>query len=174
MFILKGTDRNEIVKDAKGGESDRNRRGILVVLGTSNGYVLALDNRNCFYSENEDGGVYYAPDLDVDVNQGNLRIDFLGGRYGYEHYIFRYQNANFELIGYDSSEDRGPIVERTVSINFVTRKIRIRENVNPNAEDDEHEKFKETWKRFTLSKPILLKDITDFESFNVYRIIGLE
>jgi len=51
VFILKGTDKNKIVKDERGGESDRNRRGVLVVLSTRNGYELALDKRSCFYSE---------------------------------------------------------------------------------------------------------------------------
>ena len=42
---------------------DRNRRGLVILETLNQGYRLLLDHRECFESENEDGGVYYAPTL---------------------------------------------------------------------------------------------------------------
>ena len=135
-------------------------------------YELALENRDCFSSENEDGGVYFAPELEVSISRGNLLVHYAHGRYGYWTYNFRYQNSDFELIGYDSNSSRGPITERSVSINLMTKKMLIKENVNQDAEEGGDEKFKETWKKFTLSKPIKLRDIDDFDGFDVTRLLG--
>lgn len=171
VFIIKGTDRDKFVKDEYRGELDRNRRGIIIAFKSPNGYEHVLENRDCFSSENEDGGIYFAPELDVTISKGNLRIHYAHGRYGYRTYSFRYQNSDFELIGYDDSQNRGPVVERSVSINLLTKKMRIRENVNENAEGGE-ERFKESWKKFTLSKPIRLSEIVDFDEFEVESLVG--
>jgi hypothetical protein len=172
VFILKGTNKSQFVKDEHRGELDRNRRGIIVALSSHRGYWLALESRDCFSSENEDGGVYFAPELDVSIVKGNLRIHYAHGRYGYWTYSFRYQNSDFELIGYDSSQNRGPVVEHSISINFLTRKMRIRENVNMNAEGGD-EKFAESWKSFTLLKPIRLGEIANFDDFDVKSFLRL-
>jgi hypothetical protein len=173
VFILKGTDKGKFVKDEYRGELDRNRRGIIVALSNQDGYELALENRDCFSSENEDGGVYFAPELDVTISKGNLSVHYGHGRYGYWTYSFRYQNSEFELIGYDSNQNRGPVVERSTSINLLTKKMRIRENVNMNAEQDGDEKFKETWKKFALVRPIRLREVADFDDFDVESFLGL-
>jgi hypothetical protein len=170
VFIIKGTDKNKFYKDEYRGELDRNRRGIIIAIKNQNNYELALDNRECFSSENEDGGVYFAPDLDASINKGNLILHYAHGRYGYWSYNFRYQNSDFELIGFDSSENHGPIVQRTTSINFMTKKILTKENINRYA-DGEDEKFKESWRTFTLSKLTKLREISDFDEFNVERLL---
>lgn len=172
VFVIKGTDKENFFKHEYRGELDRNPRGIVIALSHPHGYELALENRNCFSSENEDGGVYFAPELDVSIVKGTLRIHYGHGRYGYWSYNFRYQNADFELIGYDSSQNRGPVVERSTSINFLTKKMRLQENVNMNAEGGD-EKFKESWKKFTLPKPIKLREIADFDGFDVQSLLGL-
>jgi hypothetical protein len=151
---------------------DRNRRGVIIALSSQNGYELALENRNCFSSENEDGGNYLAPELDVSIRKGALLVSYTHGRYGYWAYSFRYQNSDFELIGYDSSEDRGPVVERKTSINLLTKKMRILENVNENAEGGD-EKFRESWKKFALPKPIRLREIDDFDEFDPHDFLVL-
>ncbi|RZJ84987.1 MAG: hypothetical protein EOO64_02225 [Massilia sp.] len=172
VLIIKGTDRRKFVKDEYRGELDRNRRGILVALNVQHGYRLVLENRNCFSSENEDGGVYFAPELGVGINRGNLTIHYAHGRYGYWTYAFRYHNSGFELIGYDSSSNRGPVVQNTVSVNLSTERARFQDNVNPD-DDDGKEKFKETWKKFTLSKPIRLSEVRDFDELDVPGLLGL-
>jgi len=166
VLIIKGTNRDNFVNDKYRGELDRNPRGIIIVFKNKEQYELALENRDCFSSENEDGGVYFAPELDVSIEKGILLIDYAHGRYGYWEYKFRYQNSDFELIGYDSSQNRGPVVERSVSINLGTKKMLTRVNVNQDAEGGE-EKFKETWKKFTFSNPIKLQEIASFDEFDV-------
>ncbi len=170
VLIIKNTDKSKFVKDKYRGVLDRNRRGLIIAFKNQNQFELALENRNCFSSENEDGGAYYAPELYVSVNKGNLEINYAHGRYGYWTYKFRYQNSNFELIGYDSSEDRGPVVERSVSINLISKKIRIRKNMNELAQGDD-EQFKETWTSFTLSKPIRLGEIANFDELDVESLL---
>lgn len=170
VFIIKGTDKDMFVKDEFRGELDRNRRGIIIAIKNDDQYELVLENRNCFSSENEDGGVYFAPELDVYIEKGNLHVNYSHGRYGYWDYQFRYQNSDFELIGYDDSQNRGPIVERSTSINLLTKKIRVKENVNVNAEGGD-EKFKESWKKFVLPKPIRLKEVADFDDFYVEKFL---
>src|SRR5690606_19336456 len=114
----------------------------------------------------------YAPELDVSVEKGALRVHYAHGRYGYWTYIFRYHNSNFELIGYDESQNRGPVVERLISINLMTKKVQIKENVNENAEGGD-ERFKESWKKFVLTKPISLREIDDFDDFDLKGFLGL-
>ena len=172
VFIIKETKRANFVKNTFGNEVDRNRRGIIIAFKNNDQYELVLENRDCFSSENEEGGVYFAPELSVSIDKGNLFVLYDHGRYGHWGYNFRYQNADFELIGYDISHNRGPIVERSTSINFMTRRMLNRENINHSAEEGS-EKFKEIWKKFTLSKPIKLKEIADFDDFGVESSLGL-
>ena len=172
VLLIKGTDKSKVVNHEYRGELDLNRRGIIVAFGTPEGYSPVIENRACFYSEDEDGGVYFVPEIDVSIQKGTLRIHFSHGRYGYWEYNFRYQHSDFELIGYDSSDDQGPVVERTTSINLLTRKMRVRENTVPEAEPGEEE-YKESWTSFELPTPVRLRDISDFDEFNVLAAIGL-
>lgn len=162
VLIIKGTDEANFVKDESGRKVDRNRRGIVIALRNQDHYELVLESRSCFSSENEDGGVYFPPELGVFVEKGNLRVHYSHGRYGFRTYKFRYQNSDFELIGFDSSEDQGPVVLRSVSINFVTKKMRTRENTNQYSEPG-GERFRESWKDFVLAKPIRLREIAYFD-----------
>lgn len=166
VFIIKGTNKSKIVIDKFAGELDRNRRGIIIVFGGKNQYQLILENRECFSSENEDGGFYFPPDLRIYIKNGVLRLHYLHGRYGFWIYKFRYQNSDFELIGYDRSCARGPVVEVTTSINFLTKKMLIKKNINQDAESGE-EQFAETWYKFRLPKLLLLRKIHDFDRFSI-------
>lgn len=170
-FIIKDTDKNNFIKDEYRGELDRNRRGIIIAIKNGDHYDLVLENKSCFSSENEDGGVYFPPELDISIDKGILLFHYAHGRYGYWKYKFQYRNQDFELIGYDSSSNRGPVVEEETSINFITKKMKKRENTNKDAEGGD-EKFKETWKSFTLPRPINLREISDFDDFYVESVLG--
>lgn len=166
VLITKGTNKNDVIKHEYRGELDRNRRGIIIAIKNNDHYDLILRKLDCFSSENEDGGVYYAPELDVSIDKGNLLFHYAHGRYGYWRYKFQYRNQDFQLIGYDASSNHGPVIEREVSINFIAKKEKIRENTNQYAEGGD-EKFKETWKKFTLPRLIRLREISNFDDFNV-------
>jgi len=167
VLIIKGTDKSKIIKDENRGELDRNRRGILVLLNKGNSYVLASKNYNCFSSENEDGGVYFAPELEVEIKKGNLYINYGHGRYGNWSYTFRYKNGNFELIGYDSYSSCGPVPQFQVSINFLTKKKLTMDNLNKNDEDDSNVKYKDTWEKIISKKLIKLSEIKDFDELDL-------
>lgn len=166
VLIIKGTDTSKIITDEYRGKLDRNRRGIIVLFDKNDHYELAVKNYNCFSSENEDGGVYFPPELSIEIKKGNLLVHYGHGRYGYWQYTFRYQNSNFKLIGYDESSDRGPVIESMTSINFLSQKKQEKVNTNENAEGGD-EVFKTTWKNIKASNLIKLSEIKDFDELDM-------
>ena len=168
ILIIKGTDKSKFVKDENRGMLDRNRRGIIILLNRNDHYEQLVKNYGCFSSENEDGGVYYAPELDLEVNKGKLVVNYRHGRYGYWFYTFRVKNNDMELIGYDASNSNGPVINEEISINFLTKKKQTKENIKPDAEPGEEE-FKESWANIKLKAPILLSAIKDFDELEMYR-----
>lgn len=166
ILIIKKIDKENIITDEHRGKLDRNRRGIIALFKTKEGYELASKNNNCFSSENEEGGAYYAPELMVYAEKGNLNIHYAHGRYGYWKYIFRYQNSDFELIGYEDSSNTGPTVNSTTSINFSTKKKLTKINTNENAESGD-EVFESTWTAVTMPKLLRLSEIKDFDELEL-------
>lgn len=166
VLIIKGTDKGKIATDEYRGKLDRNRRGIIVLLNKKGHYELAVKNYNCFSSENEDGGVYFAPELSIEIKKGNLCVHYGHGRYGYWRYTFRFQKSDFELLGYDQSDNRGPITNSQTSINFLSKKKQEKVNTNENAKGDD-EVFIETWKNITVNKFIKLSEIKDFDELDM-------
>tara|TARA_B100001778_G_scaffold332815_1_gene339948 strand:+ start:67 stop:858 length:792 start_codon:yes stop_codon:yes gene_type:complete len=169
FLIVKGTDKEKIVLNRFDKEVDRNRRGILIYLTNNGKDSLITKNLNCFLSENEDGGVYFPPQLTIYIENGKLYLHYCHGRYGYWKYTFRYQNSDFELIGYDSSEKYGPIVNREISINFLTKKKFTRENVNKKTQEGGDEIFEETWEDIKTKELRKLSEIKDFSELDINR-----
>jgi hypothetical protein len=165
VLLVKGTDKGAFVKNEYGELVDRNRRGIIVLFKKDNQYEQVLKNLNCFSSENEDGGVYYAPELSLEIGKGNLYVNYAHGRYGYWKYTFRYRKGDFYLIGYDNSEG-GAVVEKETSINFLSKKKQVKENVNENAQGGD-EVFKETWTNIVISQLIKLREVKDFDNLEL-------
>lgn len=167
VLLIKKKDNMNLVENDFGDVVDRNRRGIIILFQTANGYELASKNYECFSSENEDGGVYYAPELEVEVKKGLLYFSYRHGRYGYWTYTFRYQKGDFELIGYDVVEANGPVFEKITSINFSTKKKQVKVNTNENA-SGEDEKYRETWSNIANKPMIRLSQIEDFDSLDMW------
>lgn len=165
VLIVKGTKKESIIQDEYRGEVDRNRRGILIYFQSNGKNDLIIKHLDCFSSENEDGGVYFPPKLSVEIADGKLLIHYHHGRYGYWTYTFRYKNADFQLIGYDCSENYGPIIKQKTSINFLTKKKLIRKNVNRYTKESGEEIFEEKWEKIKLKKLHQLSEIKDFDSF---------
>lgn len=166
VLFIKGTDKSKFVTDEYRGRLDRNRRGIVVLFHNKGGYELVLKNYSCFSSENEDGGVYYAPELSLEIKKGNLYVSYAHGRYGYWEYTFRFQHSDLELIGYDDSDNHGPVINSETSINFSTRKKIVHENTNHDAESGE-EVFKTTVTKIHQDKLIRLSLIKDFGELDI-------
>ena len=172
VLLVKATDKSKFVPVAGQGVLDHNRRGLVIAFKREGQYQLALLNVDCFSSENEDGGAYFAPDLSIDIVQGRLLLHYAHGRYGYWRYAFQYRDADFVLIGFDASSNRGPTVLETLSVNLLTRKSVKRVNINQDKEDAE-EKYQEKWRRLNLRPPIRLKDVKDFDGFDYEPEAGL-
>ena len=169
VLIIKGTDRRRFVKDEYRGLLDRNRRGIVIAFKNGDTYERVMENRTCFSSEQEDGGIYFPPALCVYIKNGNLFLHYAHGRYGSETYNFRYQNSDFELIGYDNTSQSGPTFRNGVSLNFMTKKMLTKKNINFPKDD---EIIKESWQNFTIKKLIQLRKVADFDELNPLEIIN--
>lgn len=164
VLVIQGTNKDMLLPNQWETEIvDKNRRGIIVLLNLNGEYKTVSKNYSCFSSENEDGGVYYAPELYFSIAKNVLYINYAHGRYGHWGYVFRYQNNDMELIGYNSSSSRGPIVLSEVSINFSTKKRLDRENINAERGDEAEEKFVDTWSTITISELHKLSKIKDFD-----------
>ncbi len=172
VLLIKATDKSGWVTNHHGERVDRNRRGLIILFKGAEGYQLALRNLTCFASENEDGGVYFPPELFLEIKKGSLLISYMHGRYGYWGYNFRHQNGDFQLIGYDSSNNHGPVVESTISINLLSNKMLQRVNINQAADAGE-ERFKETWSKVKQPKVIKLSGMADFDAFDIQHELGL-
>lgn len=168
VFIVKEINPDNIVDDEYQGKLDRNRRGIIIFLSENNTWKLAIKNMDCFSSENEDGGVYFAPELGVNIRKGNLYVNYGHGRYGNWGYTFRMKNDDFELIGYDSSDNYGPRVDRETSINFLTSKKLVRTNTNEGGEGNGDEVFEEEWTTVEAKALLKLSKIGDFDGLSFY------
>ncbi len=68
-----------------------------------------------------------------------------------------------KLIGYDQSENMGPVVHYLSSYNFLTGKKQEKENINFYSENPENEEFKETWSDLPKKELITLSSIEDFD-----------
>lgn len=163
ILIIKATDSANIVQDEVQGRLDRNRRGILVLLNKNNRYEVVSRNYQCFSSEQEDGGVYFPPELSVEIKKGNLYLNYAHGRYGSWQYIFRYQQNDIYLIGFNQSTG-GAVIEKEVSVNYMTKKMVEKVNTNKRAKGGD-EIFKETWKSIAVTKLTKLSEVEDFDSF---------
>lgn len=167
ILIVKDTDADNIVDDEYRGELDRNRRGIVILFKDGTSYKPVIRNYSCFSSENEDGGVYFAPELFVEINKrGNLEIQYLHGRYGTWLYMFRYQNEGFEMIGFKSNTNHGPVEMGKVSVNFLTKKVQRSHNVSDVLESG-NEEWEETWQKIKIDRLIQLSEIEDFDALSL-------
>ena len=170
VLVIKGADKSKVITDEIRGQLDRNRRGIIVLTKQADAYKFLLMNDDCFASENEDGGVYYAPELSIEIKKCKLYVFYRHGRYGFWGYVFRYQNSDFELIGYSSSDNHGPIVEYETSINFSTKEKIVKVNTNLGADPETeagNEVFETTKTKISVNKLFKLSEIKDFEQFEL-------
>ena len=165
VLFIKATEKDSIVKNRFDKIVDRNRRGIIVLFNMKDHYDLVIKNTNCFSSENEDGGVYFPPELSIEIKKGNLYFNYADGRYGYWEYTFRYQNYDFELIGYNSGDrssfESDYVTFDETSVNFMTKKKLVKKVIKVNA--DGKEVYNETWTNININTFTKLSQIKDFD-----------
>lgn len=167
VLIIKARRKDAFVLDETRGLLDRNRRGVMVLLNKGGRYEPVVENRSCFSSENEDGGVYYAPILMVEIRDNKLYFFYEHGRYGNWEYCFRSQDSDMVLIGYESLSARGPVTLSTTSVNFLTRVKKISVNVNEEAEEEGDEKYETQTVRLPRKPLIRLSEVKDFDDLDL-------
>ena len=165
VLMIKGTEKSKWVDDECRGRLDRNRRGLIILFKRKNGYEQILRNDTCFSSENEDGGIADAPELELYIIKNTLHIYFAHGRYGCWNYIFRYQNNDFELIGYNHNRCIRYVTYYNLDINFSTRTRVYEENLNVD-DNEKEEHYKVTKSKIKRRKLIKLSEIADIDKLN--------
>ena len=165
VLMIKGTEKSKWVDDECRGRLDRNRRGLIILFKRKNGYEQILRNDTCFSSENEDGGIADAPELELEISKNTLQIYYAHGRYGYWNYIFRYQNNDFELIGYYHNRCIRYVTYYNLDINFSTRTRVYEENLNVD-DNEKEEHYKVTKSKIKRRKLIKLSEIADIDKLN--------
>lgn len=169
LLLVKKVDKENHVINNHGDAVDRNRRGIIILLKKQDSsYRVSVQNMDAFSSDFEDGGMYYAPELLIDIKENKLYIHYKHGRYGNWMYTFKNKADDFELIGYNQNEHFGPIISTEISINFLTQKRLVRDNINKYKEnaDELDPVFTDTWEDLPNNKTIKLSQITDFDSLS--------
>lgn len=139
---------------------DRNRRGIIILLKQDIGYQKIAENLTLFDSEFEDGGVYFPPDLSINIIQDKITFHYAHGRYGYWFYTFRLQDNALKLIGFEAHSNRGPDPISIISVNYLTQKVKYARNI---TESQFNEKWVEKWKTIP-NLPLL--DINDIPTIH--------
>lgn len=167
ILVIKATDTNQIVINRFDKQVDRNRRGIIVLFKKGNRYKLVDKNYDCFYSENEDGGVYYVPQLSVETNNGDIIFNYEHGRYGHWSYTLRFLDNSYKLIAYNGTSAFGPVTKSITELNFLTKQKTYKENINQDDEGND-EVFQETKSTIYLDELIKLSEIKNFEDLDIH------
>lgn len=169
VLLIKKKDSNNVIQNRFGETVDRNRRGLVILFKDDKSFQLASENYICFSSENEDGGVYYPPQLKIELQKGMLVIGFGHGRYGNWQYSFVYNGSDFELFNYKSVSSNGPVIEREVNIDFV-RKLKTTKEYIDDEGNDEGDAYKEIQSPIELVKAIKLSEVSDFDQINFNKL----
>lgn len=79
VLMVKSTDDQQWVTDEHLGKIDRNRRGIIILIQKNGSYQKLIQNWSIFSSENEDGGVYFAPVLSLKIEKNSYMYIMIMG-----------------------------------------------------------------------------------------------
>lgn len=170
VLLIKDTQKLAWQINSHGQLVDKNRRGIVILFKNKTGYQKVLENKTLFASENEEGGVYFAPELSIVAKNQTLKFDYGHGRYGSWSHTFDYRKSDnkqdFYWIGYDRYNNYGPYTKSIDSVNFLTHRYLHKYNT---AEDLENDRaiFKETPYRLPRQPLIKLSQIHDIEDIEI-------
>lgn len=115
FVMIRLTDKSNYEPNITGTMVDRNPRGYVVLAKQGKTLCIKSYNLDCFYSENEDGGAYFAPELGYYETNGILHIHYSHGRYGFWWYEFKYENGDYTLIKSFIDESASWITETLTS-----------------------------------------------------------
>ena len=126
---------------------NKNRRGIVILLSNGDKYEAVVTKRDIFESPNEDGGVYYPPELAVEIKNRELKFFYSYGKYGYWEYIFALDGKDFRLVKYLSNINNGPMPEYIVQMDFVNHKLEKSANLLYHG-NEEYKRYKECIEKY--------------------------
>lgn len=149
------------------GVQNESRRGIVIAFNRGERYETALENSNIFSYDKDE--VQYTPYVDVAVKKGVLwiRIEerFGGGaNFHIRTHKFRFQNSDFELIGYDSDAKAGLDIGE-ISVNILTNKMK-RKGYRLSDSDGDNSNEHEQWSDVVIGRTIPLRGITNLYAFD--------
>ena len=124
---------------------NRNPRGVLLVKNTGFGYKIITQNLDFLDSGEENGGVYFAPELSIGISQKKLIINYGHGRYGNWGYEYSFNGTDFIVSNRYSNASSSGIAEdiTRLCINFIEKNIMYSHiiNMDENMENGEAAKY---------------------------------
>lgn len=177
VLIIENTDQQNFIQNEGIGSNtlNANPRMLLVLFKDKNtaNYSLVAQNNSFIPPPNDTVSPCLTDPLaeteGITIKNGVLALHFqywlsCGSWFTSNHdYLFRYQNKQFELIGFNSMEFHRSSGEMSeYSINFSTKKLAHTEGGNMFEETTT--KPKTTWKKFTMPKLLSLENM-DGDSF---------
>lgn len=130
ILLIQDTDKNAFEQNKGLGISNRNRRGIVVLFDKGTHYEVASSNYSCLPPGNDGYERFINPELSIEISKEKRRkdqffISYLSrskDEYTSWKYTLRYQNGDFELIGYDKTSGVASEVLNLISIDFINEK----------------------------------------------------
>ena len=127
---------------------NKNRRGIVILLSNGDKYEAVVTKRDIFESPNEDGGVYYPPELAVEIKNSELKFLYGHGRYGHWEYIFALDGKDFKLIKHFSSDNNGPKPEHIVQMDFINHRLEKSANLLYQGNEEYKRRYEECIEKY--------------------------
>lgn len=158
-LVLKAANAKFINKNEGLGSDtfDTNPRMLVILFGSNDGYKLAEQNNRIIAMA--DSPTMEEPFDSIEIKNGVLQIKqhifMSAGGWGTSNYTykFRYQNADFALIGADTTSlQRNTGETETRSYNFLTRKVKVEKG------SIENNKSNSTLRNFKVIKMQTLKN----------------
>lgn len=170
VLVIENTNKENFIENESLGARllNVNPRYLVILFKDNEGYRLAALNKSFIPPENDEGATCLADPLlqdgGIGIKNGVLSVDLnywlSCGSYGVSHstYKLRWQNDQFTLIGYDSSEYSRSLGDKSSeSINFITKKKAT--TTGGNMFDENQNKPKTVWKTIKIDKFITLQDL---------------
>ena len=139
---------------------NKNRRGVVILLSNGDKYEAVVTKRDIFESPNEDGGVYYPPELAVEIKNSELKFLYGHGRYGYWEYVFVLDGKDFKLVRYFSSDNNGPVPEYIVQMDFINHRLEKSANLLYQG-NEEYKRYEECIEKYKS-----LNDVQEEEDYD--------
>ena len=173
IIVVKAKDSTKVVENRYGQLVDRNRRGLLIFLNKKDQWEPIVQNMDCFASENEEGGNYYAPQLSFAIEANQLKVNYEHGRYGRWTYTFEFNIADFDLVYYEHyASNPGTTHDIAITKIDFTSKEKIVEEIDweQTDEDANDPVYRKTVTPLKEAGFIKLSEIDDFEGLRLSRI----